>query len=719
MAITRANQHLAEIIEILDAHRAKYRTDQEAIDRLPDADKAWIDEEILTCMNDRRYFLSNYYAYRDEKEGFRSLYPFFDSQEILFEEYEKLRRKYGCVRALVLKARQMGSTTYNCAEFFAETIWTPHINGLIVAQDEDVSSYVMGMYESALDFLPYWMRPRKKAHTTGSEINFDEPDDRIRMLKPGLKTWIYADNARKPTGVGRSKTINRALLTELAFWNDGKQLSKSLLPTFNTPDAFYVLESTANGRNDHWHNLWRRAEQGKVNWHPIFIPFYRRAVTYSLPIENKDEFKLTPDELEMRARVQKNERYTITDETFNWVRNRKEEFIAVDGDDTMFYQEYTSTAEESFQSSAVTAFPRQIINRFAKRTVEPKWVGEITWDAKGGKPKLHMRPTIDGEICPLPETFERFHIWEMPEKGYDYGMGVDVALGNPGGDYSVVQVVKKGKGMEPDRQVARWHGLINPTALARVTLAIGWLYNEALAAVEVNSYGMQTNSVLMRNYDYQNIYRYKHLDRITHAWTNIVGFYSQAKSTDALMAKMSEYFMDESVEIFDKHTMDQFRDYTEQGAIGDGAHDDLVDSLMIALYCLREGEVREDEERPKEAPGDAVVWELVDRWGTIIGESTQHHTIERLQRQRPGSSIQKKLGTGPSASVVIAGKKYRVPSTDQNTEFSPIHDKEGTAKRLYEDGMDAEDITPEEIMAANAMEDDEEAEENAEAWKYV
>ena len=714
-SITRANPYIAEIIEVLDMHRAKYRSDEEALSHLSRDDNAWIDSELLLCLEDSRYFISNYYAYRDEKEGFKGLYPLFDSQEILFEEYRRLEKLYGRVRALVLKARQMGSTTYNCAEFFHKTIFAEHINSLIVAQDEDVSKYVMGMYESALDFLPWWMRPRIKIKQTGSVINFDEKDETLRGTHPGLKSWVYADNARKPTGVGRSKTINRALLTELAFWNDGRQLSKSLFPTMNTPDGFYVMESTANGRNDFWHNLWRRAEAGKVDWHPIFIPFYRRDKTYSLPILKTQVFVLTGEEQEMRERIFMKESYLVKDETFNWMRNKKEEFVATDGDDMMFSQEYTSEAEESFQSSAVTAFPRGVINRFSKRTVEPLWIGEINYDWAAGAPKLRIHAVEPGAEVLRSDNENRLHIWERPVPKAEYTMGVDVALGNPGGDYSTVQVVKKGEGIQLDEQVAVWRGLINPTGLAEIVLALGWLYNEALAAVEVNSYGMQTNSVLMRNYEYENIYRFKRLDRLNNAMTNIVGFYSDVKSTDALMAKMSEVLLDETIMIRDKYTMDEFRDYTEQGAIGEGAHDDLVDAFMIAVYCAHEGEVRERQERKKEAPENANHFYVLDRWGTRMMETTSQNEAERFSKKHPGSSIQRLAGA--TATVQFGGKNFKVPADMQNTEYSPIHDKEGTAKRLYEEGMDPEEITPEAIIEAE--EEQEEMENNADAWKYV
>jgi hypothetical protein len=720
-SITRQNPYLEEIIVILDQHLLKYNGDFDlARDRLSAAENEWIDKEVLHCINDARYFISNYNAYRDEKEGFKGLYPLFDSQEILYQEYRRLEKLYGRVRALVLKARQMGSTTYNCAEFFHKTIFAEHNNAMIVGQHQKQAAFIYGMYSSALDYIPWWMKPRIKSRVTGEMIEFDEKDDIKRAVSPGLKTTIYADNANKPSGVGRGMTFNKVMMSELAFWENGSQLSKSLSPTMNTQDGFYVLESTANGRNDFWHNLWRRAEAGKVDWHPIFIPFYRREKTYSLPILKTEVFVVTDEEKEMRERVFVKESFLIKDETFKWMRNKKEEFVATDGDDTLFSQEYTSEAEESFQSSAITAFPRGVINRFAKKVRDPIWIGDVSLDLMHQRPKLHGHEVIAGEAIPYPETENRFHIWERPEARAEYALGADVALGNPGGDYSTIQVVKKGSVHQKDVQVAMWHGLINPTAFASVIAAIGWYYNEALAAVEVNSFGMMTNSVLMRNLEYENVYRYKHLDKINNFITNTTGFLSTPKSTDALMAKMSEYLLDDEIEINCKFTMDEFRDYTEEGAIGEGAHDDLVDALLIAVYCAHETEVRERQEgtRQPQKVFDSNSFQIVNRLGAIITQTNSQAEAERLSKKHIGSSIVRTAGA--TASIVLAGASRRVPADLQNTDHSPVHDKQGSAHRLhYEEDVPAEDITSERIAEFEAEEEAQEQDEDADAWKYV
>ena len=178
MGILRANPYLEEIIEVLDLHLQKYGGDQaKAREYLSKDDNAWIDSEILHCMTERRYFLSNYYAIKTEDRGFTGLYPFWDSQEILHDEFRRLEKQFGRVRAIVNKARQMGGSTYVSGEVFAATIFSEHVNSIVVAQDADVTRYILDMYNAAIDFLPWWMRPRIRYQEAGKFIDFDEKDE--------------------------------------------------------------------------------------------------------------------------------------------------------------------------------------------------------------------------------------------------------------------------------------------------------------------------------------------------------------------------------------------------------------------------------------------------------------------------------------------------------------------------------------------------------------
>jgi hypothetical protein len=713
--ITRANPYLEEIITILDLHLEKYRGDADkAREHLSSGDNEWIDDEIFHCITDTRYFLSNYYAIKTEDQGFRGLYPLWDSQEILHDEFRKLEKEFGKVRAMIDKARQMGSTTYVGGEIFHKTIFKEHINTHVVAQDADQSRFIVDMYDAAIDFLPWWMRPRIRYKEAGKFIDFDEKDDALRDVRPGLKTRIYVDNGNKPTGAGRGKTFKNAHLSELAFWTNPSQLTKSLFPTMNAPDGFYVMESTPNGRNDAWHNLWRKAEAGKIDWNPIYIPFYRREKTYFLPIPKGEIFVLTEDEALIRQQVLKKDNYLIKDGVFNWRRKKIEEFIATDGDDKMFAQEYSANAEESFQTSAITAYPRGIINRLSKRTIPPYFIGEITYDWAAGKPHPHLHKVKEDTEVAYPETENRFHVWEPPIRNERYVMGVDVSLGNEGGDYSCIQVLKLPASHQKDEQVACWHGLIDPQSLAEVIFAIGWWYNEALAAVEVNSMGMVTNNELVRTFEYENIYRFKRMDRLKHFMTDIIGFWTDEKSKRALMAKMSKTLLDDLLIIRDKYTVDEFYDFTEHGAEEEGAHDDFQMAIHIALYCGHEGEESQRQQaKSKEVPAEANHFKILDRWGTMIAETTSMNESQRISGKHPGSTIVRT--SGATATVTLAGTKHKIPSDYQSTDVA-VYEIHGTAKKMYEEGVQPEDMTPEAM--AEFEDAQEELENDPESWKW-
>jgi hypothetical protein len=728
VSIIRANRYLGEIIEILDNHRSKYRAgdigDDEARASLSSADNEWIDGECYHSLIDTRYFLSNYYAIRTEDKGFQGLYPFFDSQEILYEELRKLEKEHGRVRALIAKARRMGYTTYMVGEFLHKAVIRfKHTDSIIVSQDEKGAKYNMGMFESAFDFLPWWMKPRVNLHQTGALYNFDEPDENLRTSRPGLKNWVYADNANRPSGVGRGQGFRCGMLDELAFWKNASQLSKSLLRTFVARDGFYVMGSTGNGRNDAWHNLWRRAEAGSIDWHPIFIPFYRRPKTYSLPIPKSEVFTLTSEEKEMVEQVHKKEGFTISNETINWMRKTKEEFVATDGDDMLFSQEYPTNAEDSFQNAIISAIPRGIINRYSKRTVQPKWVGEISFDFTNWRPHLFMKEIGKGEEALYPETENRLHMWERAQPGEKYCLGVDTALGQKGGDYSSMTVIKMSVNAQLDEQVAQWHGYMDPHNLTDVVLALAWYYNEALVAIEVNSFGMATNTRLMRDYEYENIYRFKRMDRLKHFMTDIVGWWTDYKSKRTLISFCSKMMLDDQVIIRDKYLIDEFRDFTEDGAEGDGAHDDLVMSFMIALYCGHEGEFEERRQKPTAAAKDQnnyiVYVKGAEGVPVKMFESASPFEAEKFSKRKIGSWIVNEHGAMADLQFKTKTgiKTVRVPADFQNTAYSPIHDKPGTRQQMFDDGIPAEMIDAQTAAQYDTRQEDDTV-NDSEAWKY-
>jgi len=221
---------------------------------------------------------------------------------------------------------------------------------------------------------------------------------------------------------------------------------------------------------------------------------------------------------------------------------------------------------------------------------------------------------------------------------------------------------------------------------------------------------------LVRGYEYENLYRYKHLDKMTRWMTDTIGFWTTDKTKRALMSKMSKSLVDKSIDIPDKFTVDEFYDFTEAGAM-DG-HDDYMMALHIALYCGHENEYREMREgtSQQESTKQKNEFKVLDRFGTIVQTTNSQQEAERVSKKNIGSSIVRESGATAIVNLKGVGKR-RVPSDFQNSDYSPVFDGTGTASKMYEEGIAPEEITPEAIALYEAeMEEAESDDQNA--WLY-
>jgi len=166
-------------------------------------------------------------------------------------------------------------------------------------------------------------------------------------------------------------------------------------------------------------------------------------------------------------------------------------------------------------------------------------------------------------------------IWKSPEAGRTYIIGADPGLGNADGGRSAIEVIDA----ETGEQCAEYAGYVGPVALAPMILELAKLYNSAEVAVEVNSFGMVTNNLLIRKFEYENIYRYKHLDRVNHSMTDIMGWWTNAKTMRQMTAVFVETVTKTPRLIRSQKLMEEILNYEEDGF----AHNDRLMAFMIAL----------------------------------------------------------------------------------------------------------------------------------------
>jgi len=713
MQIERANPFLNEILEGLHEHYVSNGSDTDrAFNRLSKSESDWIDEEMFHVMTDPLYYMQNYHAIKTEEKGIRCLFPLWESQEIFYEEFWTLYKKGGKVKIIVLKARQLGLSTLSDALVFHKIIFTKAANGAVIAQDGKQAGYLFDMARNAYDYLPWWMKPEKRYEQAGALMAFDRVKDEIRELRPGLKSNIFVEAADKPSGAFRGKSIRAIHISELGLWNDPSQLTKSIFPTMNASDTLGIIESTACGRTGFFYEYWNRTMNGKTDWHPVFIEFFREHRKYSTPIAKNEVFELDQDEIETREKTLKDTGFRITDETFKWMRVKREEFIAADGDDSMMFQEYPSTAEEAFQASGYCAFDRKQLYRMMKHTDNPILVGDVEFDRALKKPLFTWRTPKHGEQIHEPEWSDRLFIWEKPVEHRQYYIAADVSQGNEGGDFSCVQVLKIGRGQEPDEQVAEWRGWINPYGLADVVAALAYWYYMPEVCIEVTGVGIVTNGELQRAIEYDEMYRWKHIDKIKGVMTDYTGFVTNDKSRKAIVAKTARSVIQKTIIIRSKWLINEMIDFAQEYEGGkfeaQEGNDDRVMAFMIAHYCSHESEYGQDAmSQPMSGTQGGVapvMWFVYDKFGRMISPSTgiDREAAMKMSKSRLGSSV-----------------RQEAQARDfQNTAFSPVHHGGGVESRMhYDSGIAAEAITHE---SRNEYEWQESVEEtDPDAWMFL
>lgn len=251
------------------------------------------------------------------------------AQKYIHERLEWQKGQTGKVRALILKGRQQGCSTYVGGRFYHITTHSFGIQTFILTHKLDATGNLYGMAKRFYDNTPLPVKP-KVATNNSKELLFGSLDS-------GYKVGT-AENK----DVGRSATIQLFHGSEVAFWNNAGEHATGIMQAIpNAPNTEVILESTANGVGNYFHQKWQDAEAGIGEYQAIFVPWYWQD-EYQMPV--KEDFRATPDECELA------ELYGLTNEQLMWRRNKIIE-LSVNGIDgeKAFKQEYPNNSTEAFQ----------------------------------------------------------------------------------------------------------------------------------------------------------------------------------------------------------------------------------------------------------------------------------------------------------------------------------------------------------------------------------
>jgi hypothetical protein len=170
-------------------------------------------------------------------------------------------------------------------------------------------------------------------------------------------------------------------------------------------------------------------------------------------------------------------------------------------------------------------------------------------------------------------------VWEEPDAGHGYVLGVDTAEGLGHGDYSCIQVLDLNTG----EQVAVWHGRIPPDELADEVLSVGLWYRDALCCVESNNHGLTTLTVL-RQLGYPNLFRKRSLNQATSRVSQEFGWKTTRTSKPLMIDDLSTALRSEELTIYDEATIAELRTFvrSDRGTMSGSPFDDRVMALALA-----------------------------------------------------------------------------------------------------------------------------------------
>ena len=276
---------------------------------------------------------------------------FNNAQRYAHEMLENQLRETGKIRALILKGRQQGMSTYVGARYYQKSSLWGAINVYILAHEQKATDNLFKMVDRYHEHNP--IAP-SVGNSNAKELEFDRLDSSYAVATAGQKAG------------GRSKTTNLFHGSEVAFWaNAADHFAASVQGVPDMPGTEVILESTANGPSGEFYERWQEAVAGKSDYIAIFIPWfwqeeYVREVPYDFVLQNEaGEGQL--------SEVEYADLFNLTMERMAWRRAKIQELRS----HSLFDQEYPATAEMAFTNSGTESFiPALDVLRARKRNVE-------------------------------------------------------------------------------------------------------------------------------------------------------------------------------------------------------------------------------------------------------------------------------------------------------------------------------------------------------------
>ena len=375
---------------------------------------------------------------RDKNGNVRHVPGFNSAQRLVHAKVEEQLAQTGKVRALILKGRQQGISTYAAMRYYRRAALYRGVGVYILSHEQTASDNLFKMVDRFQVNNP--LAP-KVGVSNVKELEFVKLDSSYVVATAGQKAG------------GRSRTITLYHGSEVAFWaNAADHFGASVQTVPDLPGTEILLESTANGASGEFYERWQDAVAGRGDYIPVFVPWFLQE-EYTRPAPADFELSEEPEESGI-SEAEYAKLFDLPPERMMWRRAKMAELRS----SLRFDQEYPASPEVAFQSADMKKSfikPIQVLRARKRKGIEGAGPLIIGADPSGpGKDRFAVAARQGPKVLwvehrQVPETNEAVH-WlraiiddHLPDRMF-------VDLGNIG--HAIVSLLKS---LEDNGQPAR------------------------------------------------------------------------------------------------------------------------------------------------------------------------------------------------------------------------------------------------------------------------
>ena len=519
--------------------------------------------EYSKCVQDPVHTIQTYLETKDLTQGGFVPFKLFPRQKEIVRSYEE--HAYN----LVSKPRQAGISTTTQAYMAVKSAFCdpdrPETILVIANKLKLAQKFVRGIKDFVIQ-LPRWvLGPEYYGSPENESRDIFVTDSKIELELPNGTQIIAVATSEDAL---RGYTPTYLIFDEAAFIDNGDSVYAAAMSSCATGGRVMLI-STPNGMDPLYYRTYDQSKVGKNNYNVIEMRWYEDPRYIKDEYGNRDLFWVKKDDKgDVLEKIQEvefiidNYPKMIKDgykPTSSWYEN----MCATLNNNT---RKIAQELDVSFLGSGGNVIADVDIKYYEDNKIEdPKWV--------------------DGRE-------KEFWIWEKPEKGHEYIMGVDVSRGD-GKDSSTIVILD----VTTMTQVMEYQGKVQQDILAEYVYEYGNMY-KALTVVDVAG-GMGVSTVLkLIELDYKYLYYDEPRGRILNSKKSQLDMYSRDEKIPGFNAngvrvimiqRLEESIRNRTINIKSRRMVSEMKTFIYKNGRADhmeGYHDDLLMSLAMPTYVL-------------------------------------------------------------------------------------------------------------------------------------